>query len=274
MAIERLGEGPFQIIEVLEPDCSYFASEPRPWDAINLDRCACCGKKISWRVILEGPNGFYCVGRTCARTATSLDTYRIEKLAKAAQNKAIQNKVWHEPFRTWLSAQPHPKGWRNKTRLDDVVYWALTRKRVSVLNKAWNTFIQPGGKVTAELRAPIEEVQVPYVVENVTVMTDFDSFDGIEKMKAAKFQCGRVIVQLTVRQGRRSANASWTADYIRYNVANKTTWDKIIKQGHAVKRFTMRDLNGNEMPASIAGLIGMAIAHGAQQLSQRRRRRR
>jgi hypothetical protein len=74
MAIERLGEGPFKVVEVMEP--GYASYGPGLGDILDgiedLTVCACCGYKgLSWRVVVHQPNAgnYYILGRSCAKKA-------------------------------------------------------------------------------------------------------------------------------------------------------------------------------------------------------------
>jgi hypothetical protein len=69
MALTRIGSGPFTAIDFWPPDHDSVGGDD-PVEG-ELDRCACCGSKVKWRVILRnaGDGLNYVVGRTCAKRA-------------------------------------------------------------------------------------------------------------------------------------------------------------------------------------------------------------
>lgn len=108
MSLARLGQGPFSIVDFWEPDVTIQGGSGIKLDpACDLDHCACCGKEITWRVVIENKaDGLCCVlGRTCAAVAADhigtttdqlkLGFRRIEKDRKArlAQEKLVAQRL-------------------------------------------------------------------------------------------------------------------------------------------------------------------------------------
>lgn len=152
MGLDRIGTGPFSILEVYEPDYASFGPVqvhglPEPIDVGYGDetsfRCACCGSKLSWRCLIQNTEGLaYIVGMKCAVNAQSgIDERKINVLKAKAQRRQVDAALTDDAFVTWLRAQPHPKGWGGRSRYEDVSYWCRKRTpKMSVLNAAKKDF--------------------------------------------------------------------------------------------------------------------------------------
>ena len=145
MSLARLGAGPWSVVDVLEPDCATIGPQPH-LAGLDLDRCACCGASLQWRVILQGPTGYACVGRTCADKASratpeSINLEGIGLKLKAAERRERDRMLADGAFAAWAQSQPHPKGWAGRSLLDDVRYHA-TGKTINLapLRKAFKLF--------------------------------------------------------------------------------------------------------------------------------------
>ena len=99
MSMSRIGQGPFQVVDFWPPDHVKYAGDgTRPEG--DLNRCACCGANITWRVVIHNAadDKTYIVGRTCALRAQEFfgctddqlkaDLRRREKAARQAQEEA------------------------------------------------------------------------------------------------------------------------------------------------------------------------------------------
>lgn len=151
MSLARIGSGPFEVVEILDPEYRKVAGEilPDPTPVAGMDelearsRCACCGASISWRVLVRDrmSDRHYMLGLTCAGRAQSGIDSRAIAAAKKRAMRVLYERRMHEPgFIEWLRTQPHSKGWAGKTRMDDVTYEARSSQRQTVLNAAWEDY--------------------------------------------------------------------------------------------------------------------------------------
>ena len=92
MAIERVGSGPFTIVDFWEPDCIHYAGDGTPEVEGDVGRCACCGAKITWRVVVHnaGDDKHYVMGRTCAAKAKDHLGTELEQ-KKATMNRRLRD---------------------------------------------------------------------------------------------------------------------------------------------------------------------------------------
>lgn len=158
---EKLGPSPFTVVDMVGPDDSFIGDSPFKGVEGDTDRCECCGKKLSWRVILNDNSGKpHVVGRSCAETATDLKGVSLRDAELKAKKKMITHWMASKEgaeFRTWATTIPHPKGWRGKTLLDDLNYWTRkgTEKGLSKLRKALKAYGQndAGELLDAERKA-------------------------------------------------------------------------------------------------------------------------
>ena len=148
MAITKLGTGPFHVVGFVTPDGFFEGYEDMSVamrDRLHSEkwRCDCCGSALNWPCILEAPEQgddvFYMVGQTCAsRAQKGIDLHALANAKHAAIRLQRDKYLADEAFKTWCQGQPHPKGWANKTRYDDVRYWVMRKApKMAVLRKAW-----------------------------------------------------------------------------------------------------------------------------------------
>ena len=125
--MNKLGNS-IKVIEVLSPDCSDIGGTLPPLTVGEQGKCAHCGKKITWRALCENERGeVFELGLTCAKADDSVHKLTLLSVEEKAQNRMMRAQVASAEFVAWASSKPHPKGWNNKTLLDDVQFW-MTRK--------------------------------------------------------------------------------------------------------------------------------------------------
>jgi hypothetical protein len=150
MSLTTLGTGPFRIIEVMDPEYSSLGGAPLP-EAANPrgykdheGRCACCGSKLSWRVLVhdQANDRHLILGMTCAANAEQgIDPHLLATMKARAERARVERLLNHKEFVDWARQQPHPKGWRGKTMFDDLTYWLRRQSpKMSVYNNALKAF--------------------------------------------------------------------------------------------------------------------------------------
>lgn len=112
-----------KVLDVIDPDY-----QGRDLPALTIGTagvCAHCGHKITWRVLCENERGdVFEMGRTCALAEDSVHKLSLRSKEELAEARSLRAVVASPEFVAWASKLPHPKGWANKTLLDDVRYWA------------------------------------------------------------------------------------------------------------------------------------------------------
>lgn len=241
MALGRLGAGPFMVVEVMEPDYTSYGGYTLPEPAVvagaNPDevwgRCACCGARISWRAVIEGAGGVcYVVGLTCASAAASgIDTRKMATLRARATRRERERKLETDGFREWARAQPHPKGWRGKTLLDDLLYQTSgNNPRMGELRKAYRTFLAGGvADSTLELEAADQEARdrlVTWLSENGAYaagqphpFADSVLRTRLRRLRGAKQR----------EAARAEVEALTLADYLRWVLDNRSDRDSYLR---------------------------------------------
>lgn len=149
MSMERLSQGPWEVIEVMEPDFVSYAGWKMPEIAgpagksedFNLGHCGCCGQAISWRVLVQDVNTkkHYIIGRACAQSLEHRMTSK-EIAAKRRQQLHDERRKMREPLVALVARHsekmktlPHPflkppplKGAKfKKSTLLDYANWSL-----------------------------------------------------------------------------------------------------------------------------------------------------
>ncbi len=127
MSLAKLGEGPFQILEVFDPEYASYggtsARLPEPTDTLGKSdyefRCACCGSKLTWRVLVQSAtsNLAYIVGLTCAnRAENGIDVVKLNTLKNRARTSGgtwagfmCRGICWASITRAWLSFRILPR---------------------------------------------------------------------------------------------------------------------------------------------------------------------
>ena len=163
-----LNVGPKPRIEyVIEPDCAFFSKEVKDIDEMfdraeargyerhenGGHRCERCGSRITWTVLVQDANGdVFVLGRTCAKEVCDGNVKLGQSRAKSKLRDFFSSlTIEHEGFREWAKSQPHPKGWENRTRLGDLVYWNKRGGDVQMetMREAWKEYQEHVGKVPA-----------------------------------------------------------------------------------------------------------------------------
>lgn len=128
----KLGPGPFRVTDMVGPEDAAYGGI-NPFEGIEGDTglCECCGKKISWRVVLRDANDNpHVVGRRCAQRASDLEGVSLRDAELRARRNLVTHWMHRETgaaFRSWCAKQPHPKGWKGKSLLHDLDYWCRGR---------------------------------------------------------------------------------------------------------------------------------------------------
>ncbi len=159
MALKKLGNGPFTVVEVMEPDYAVTGDAAWPESFTPADRCDCCGSKISWRAIVTAPerDAWFTMGLTCASKAgQGIDSRAVTDLKHKAVRRERDRYLADESFVAWLKTQKHPKGWKGTTRYDDVRYWVMRKlPKMTIVRKAWREW--KGGAAVDLLPEGVEQ---------------------------------------------------------------------------------------------------------------------
>ncbi len=130
MSVLRLTGNSFSIESVIGPEDYWMTSwGPHPLGVleeagVDVDRCAACGQKLAWRfIVVNDLDDRYVVGSKCAANACEIEAHRIEAKRKSGLREWARRQLRNEDLIEFLKAEPHPKGWTRRTRLDDVRYW-------------------------------------------------------------------------------------------------------------------------------------------------------
>lgn len=133
--------GPVVFVDLFEPDLVWYPNYGRCalLDAVNNEegRCAVCGKKISWRVVVLGADKkYYIVGQDCAKDALKVSDGTISNRQKLAKNRAKKEKARATARASLeelkknekLQSIPHPlthkrSQFKDKTMIDYLNYW-------------------------------------------------------------------------------------------------------------------------------------------------------
>jgi len=133
----KLGTASFKALALLTPSDDGWGAKGIKLPATDGNVCDCCGKAITYRVIVEDANGTtFWLGRACASTFANLDKAIIVELEKRAIRDALTS---DSPFARWAVSQPHPKGWAGQTLLDDTRYW-YNRGKDAIVRRALDAF--------------------------------------------------------------------------------------------------------------------------------------
>lgn len=134
----KLGVGPWEVIEVLGPDEGARSV------------CAHCGHRITWVAIIEdeATGEKFDVGMKCAARASDLDTEKIDKLARDAERRFLEAAKKDAEFHAWAEQQPHPKGWENRSLMNDLRYWNYKKQGPAKWRSAYLLF--KGGSEDAQ----------------------------------------------------------------------------------------------------------------------------
>lgn len=151
MALSKLGNS-FEIVAVVfpDPDCLADVWQDLPEEILSLlinsssFKCSCCGStRLLWPAVIKNEQGIHhIVGTKCASNMVKgIDPHEVSKLKHAAMRQQRDHFLASEEFTTWLKGMPHPKGWANNSRLDDVRHWVMrTLPKMAVIRKAWREF--------------------------------------------------------------------------------------------------------------------------------------
>jgi|GEM_PF-3033929 len=151
----KLGPAPFTVADMIGPDDAIYGGSD-PFEGVEgaHDRCECCGKKLSWRVLLvDGAGKPHVVGRSCAAQAEDLKGVSLRDAELKAKRRVLDTWMTSEhgaAFREWASKVPHPKGWSGRSLLDDLRYWTR-RKGADALPKIRKALKAFGAGDAAEL---------------------------------------------------------------------------------------------------------------------------
>lgn len=120
--IRSLGPAPFRYLELVGPTDAVYLKNSDPFTGIEAphDRCACCNKRISWRVIVgDADGGRHVMGRTCAQKLDDLKLIEFREQELKVKRAFVKRYLYMTPdFVAWCRKQPHPKGWENKSLFD------------------------------------------------------------------------------------------------------------------------------------------------------------
>jgi hypothetical protein len=143
VAHAKFEEQSWKILELIAPDDVWFNQwGPSPLDRVeeqgdDLWRCACCNKKVSWRVVVESGTEVAVLGRACASKAALPGVPADAKAMKVEIAHRMINR--DSEFTRWASALPHPKH-RGRTLLDEARYWASRKpERVFEIMRRFRT---------------------------------------------------------------------------------------------------------------------------------------
>ena len=149
MATERLGAGPWKLVDVVGPEDSHIGESPFVNVAADADhdKCACCGAKLTWRAVIENDKGVgHIVGMTCASRAGG-DVLDLKDKHEKAEDNMIAARLCDPEFKAWAEKKPHPKGWagglyRDLKYLAGGSYDGRAKKRkLKPLNEAWEDYV-------------------------------------------------------------------------------------------------------------------------------------
>jgi hypothetical protein len=154
MAHKRFDEGQWSAGELFGPDDYWMVSwGPHPLDDIeDPDHCACCGKKLSWRVLCVNTETSEkaVLGSRCAVKASLPGVPASDKDAKVALAKKLLN---DREFERWAGFKPHPKNFRGRSLADDLAY-LVSRKPERVFS-AVKDFHSEGPVPAYDPEAPV-----------------------------------------------------------------------------------------------------------------------
>lgn len=170
MSLAKLGEGPFQILEVFDPEYASYGGTsfklPEPTNTLGKDdyesRCACCGAKLTWRVLVQSAasNLAYIVGLTCAnRAENGIDVVKLNTIKNRAERRFADTTLANQEFAAYLRSQPHPMNFHGKSLYDSVVYYARKKTpNLSKLRAAWRAFdeAKAAGTLVNSVRGALE----------------------------------------------------------------------------------------------------------------------
>lgn len=135
--------------EIWAPDETGRAGGLRPEG--DLDRCACCGKRIAWRAVVDTADGLRVYGLTCAgvRTDAGKRRARAERLIASdpdwalwARRVATPTNIHHRPdtvLEAWAvahGASAHEVNWRHLDAAGDPLPGLLSGTSVPKLERA------------------------------------------------------------------------------------------------------------------------------------------
>lgn len=138
--------------DIIAPDDFHMGGQ-NPLEGVTGDtaRCACCNKKLAWRVVCKHPTTGEQVilGTRCARVAAVKGMTKSDKDLKAEVARRI---LTDAEFRRWAALKPHSK-FAGKTLMEDLCYQAS--RKPQVVFKALALFREEGPVLAYDADAPV-----------------------------------------------------------------------------------------------------------------------
>lgn len=154
-------------------------------------KCAHCGKKLVYNVICQNERGdVFVLGRDCAKADDSVHKLSLKSVEEKAADAQLRSLVKSPEFEAWAKAKPHPKGWANKTLLDDVQFW-VTRKPAYV-KETINAFKASRGQASDTEMSTKDKERIAVIQSHIDALeksiTDYDAAKVEYKAKMQRFR--------------------------------------------------------------------------------------